>query len=114
MQRMNGRLLALGMGLAGCAAANAAELDDATWIARYVAANRAPAAAPPARGRSLAVGELSGHVGANVRVVLNDGRLRRGRVVRADGGGLRLRVELPSGYAHLDLPAARVRSLSLE
>lgn len=114
MQGMIGRLLALGLMGALAGTASGAELDDATWIARYVAANRAPSTAVSARGQDLAFGALSGHVGANVRVVLNDGRLRRGRVVRADGRSLRLRVELPSGYAHLDLPAARVRSLSLE
>ncbi len=114
MRCMIGRLLALALVCVLAGTASGAELDDATWIARYVAANRAPATAAPARGESLAFGALPGHVGANVRVVLNDGRLRRGRVVRADGGNLRLRVELPSGYAHLDLPASRVRSLSLE
>lgn len=98
------------------AAGNANPQEDERWISRYVAENKRPAAKPAATGsaRRVEFAQLSGMQGQDVRVVLADGRSRRGRVERADGRTLTLRVNLPSGYARLRLGPSQIQHISQE
>lgn len=98
------------------AASKASVEEDERWISRYVAANKRLAARTPVNGTSRRVefSQLSAMRGQDVRVVLSDGRSRRGRVERADGRTLTLRVTLPSGYARLRLSPSQIQYISQE
>jgi hypothetical protein len=98
------------------AASTASVEEDERWISRYVADNKRLAARTPVNGTSRRVefAQLSGMRGQEVRVVMSDGRSRRGRVERADSRTLTLRVVLPSGYARLRLSPSQIQYISQE
>ncbi len=90
--------------------------EDERWISRYVADNKRLATRAPGNGTSRRVefAQLSTMQGQDVRVVMSDGRSRRGRVERADARSLTLRVILPSGYARLRLGPSQIQHISQE
>lgn len=94
----------------------ASQQDDERWISRYVADNKRVATRTPASGASKRIefAQLSSMQGQEVRVVMSDGRSRRGRVERADGRMLTLRVNLPSGYARLRLAPSQIQYIGQE
>jgi hypothetical protein len=114
MKRGWGWALLLG---AANAVAQAPPVDeDERWIERYMAS--APAAAAPAAaaadGAALAFAALGQHRGRSVRVLLRDGRERRGVVERADGEVAELSAAVKGGRFSYRLERSQVLRIQLE
>jgi hypothetical protein len=87
--------------------------EDERWIEQYV---KRQSAAREVSTSAVAVGfaELPRHLGQTVRVVLVDGRERRGRVQHADRQQVTLQASVAGGSFSFGVDAAQVRRVELE
>jgi len=101
--------LTLMLGLLACSGAPQAQSadEDEAWIARYMASQPKPQhrAAPAA---TIAFSELPGLRGSMLSVVLRDGRVRQGRLERADGASLELLQTVSGGHYAFTIQRADV------
>lgn len=96
----------------GTGAARAAGESDEAWIAAYMARADAPGAPRPAlREAEIAFDELRDWEGRRVRVMLRDGRERRGTVEGVDGQVVLLRTQLDTGFFRYGVARADVRAI---
>jgi hypothetical protein len=87
--------------------------DDERWIDQYVK-RRAAGGEVSAAGKVVGFAELQRHVGQPVRVLLVDGRERRGRVQQADSEQVILQALVAGGSFSFGIEAAQVRRVQLE
>lgn len=93
-------------------AARAAGEADEAWIAAYMARGGAPGtAASDPREADIAFDRLDDWQGRRVRVVLRDGRERRGIVEGVDGQVVLLRTQLDTGFFRYGIARADVRAI---
>lgn len=93
-------------------AACAAGQSDEAWIAAYMARANAPGVpGTDLREAEIAFDQLDAWQGRRVRVMLRDGRERRGTVEGVDGQVVLLRTQLDTGFFRYGVARGDVRAI---